>query len=280
MRSTIFFHRNINFMMLVFLLLFGVLSSCESSSESEKTSPEQEIVVQTEWKPDNSIGKEEQEADTSNLQNTPSKQKENNDPFFDNPEIYTIQVGSFIDRSNAEKLLKYLTNKGYSSKIAVTKSKEKQWNIVRIGPFSTKSTAVMTANKISKVEKLDAIIFFNNKIIQNVSTKRNSLKKTENTRVPLKNTPRNVNQIKSDKNAKFSFQVGGLHIQSVAMKHTASLLTKGYPAFTFKEKGKTDNDVWYSVRIGYFKTIVDAVNAAAKFTAIEDIPAQARPVSD
>ncbi len=282
MVPTIFFQRNIDFSILAILLLFFlVLSSCESLSETEEISPEQVIVVQTEWKPDTAVSEKEQGEDVTSIKKVSSKQDDNDDPFFDNPEIYAVQVGSFVNRLNAENLLKHLTQKGYSPKITVSNSKGKQWNIVRLGPFSDKASAVKVADRVSKQEKLSAIVFLNSKIVKNISPKRENTKKVKTPKTPhAKNTLRSTHRIKYDKKARYSFQVGGLHTKKNALKHKTRLKKKGYPTFTNKEKNKTNNDVWYSVRIGYFKTMKDAVNAAAKYTDREGVPAQARPISD
>jgi TolA-binding protein len=69
---------------------------------------------------------------------------------------FTIQVGAFSKKPNADSLAERLRRKGYSVNIARPIPGKSRLYRVRIGKFKTKSAASNAARRLSKSEKLDA----------------------------------------------------------------------------------------------------------------------------
>lgn len=72
--------------------------------------------------------------------------------------IYTVQVGAFKNKSEAEKLLNTLKNKGYEAYMIVTKTEDKGLLYkVRVGEL-TKSKARDMVKRIREKEKIPAFV--------------------------------------------------------------------------------------------------------------------------
>ncbi len=72
--------------------------------------------------------------------------------------IYTVQVGAFKNKSEAEKLLSTLKNKGYEAYMIVTKTEDKGLLYkVRVGEI-TKSKARELVKRIREKEKIPAFV--------------------------------------------------------------------------------------------------------------------------
>ncbi|MEW6409325.1 MAG: SPOR domain-containing protein [Nitrospirota bacterium] len=72
--------------------------------------------------------------------------------------IYTVQVGAFKNKSEAEKLLSTLKNKGYEAYMIVTKTEDKGLLYkVRVGEL-TKSKARELVKRIKEKEKIPAFV--------------------------------------------------------------------------------------------------------------------------
>jgi tetratricopeptide (TPR) repeat protein len=72
---------------------------------------------------------------------------------------YALQVGAFQNPSNAYKMTKKLSEKGFDSRVLeLTGKNEATWYIVRVGRYSTKSDAEKTRIELKKKMKLPAIV--------------------------------------------------------------------------------------------------------------------------
>ena len=69
-----------------------------------------------------------------------------------------IQVGSFLDKGNAEKLAERLKEEGYAPQIVVGGHAPKQWNIVRVGPYRDWDEASEIAAVLSRDQPSPAVI--------------------------------------------------------------------------------------------------------------------------
>ncbi len=70
---------------------------------------------------------------------------------------YTIQVGAFRDKNEAEKLKTRLQKKGYSVSI-IKGGRSKILYKVRVGRFQSKDQAKLTAIRLKKLERLNSLI--------------------------------------------------------------------------------------------------------------------------
>jgi len=70
----------------------------------------------------------------------------------------SIQVGSFLQKSNAEKLAEQLTHSGYKPQIVLAGIGAQQWNIVRIGPYQDWDEATQIAAQLSRDQAAPAVV--------------------------------------------------------------------------------------------------------------------------
>ena len=73
---------------------------------------------------------------------------------------------------------------------------------------------------------------------------------------------------------KYSFKIGGLYSFQNAQKQRNILKAKGYNVYTVKVKATAGDEIWHSLRIGYFRSNAGAATAAEAFVKRERIPAQ------
>jgi cell division septation protein DedD len=73
---------------------------------------------------------------------------------------------------------------------------------------------------------------------------------------------------------KYSFKIGGLYSFQNAQKQRNILKAKGYNVYTVKVKATASDEIWHSLRIGYFRSNAGAATAAEAFAKRERIPAQ------
>ncbi len=75
--------------------------------------------------------------------------------------LYTLQVGSFVEKESAQKLVRKLTGKGYPAylfKVMVTGGETRYR--VRVGSFADKMKAKSVAERLEKEEALKSFITF------------------------------------------------------------------------------------------------------------------------
>jgi cell division septation protein DedD len=69
-----------------------------------------------------------------------------------------IQVGAFLDKANADKLVERLKEAGYTPQIVLGGQPPRQWNFVRVGPYHDWSEASEIASVISRNEDTEAVV--------------------------------------------------------------------------------------------------------------------------
>ena len=78
---------------------------------------------------------------------------------------FTIQVGAFLIKQNAEKCRVNFENKGYSPHLIIlTDSQQKVWYTVRFGTYDKREEASQFAKEFSSKEKIKAIVRQNDAI--------------------------------------------------------------------------------------------------------------------
>jgi cell division septation protein DedD len=65
-----------------------------------------------------------------------------------------VQVGAFLDKANAEKLVERLKEEGYQPQIVSAGHAPRSWSIVRVGPYhdwdqASEIAAVLTRDQAS-----------------------------------------------------------------------------------------------------------------------------------
>jgi DedD protein len=70
----------------------------------------------------------------------------------------SIQVGAFIDKANADKLVERLKEAGYAPQIVLGGHPPRRWNFVRVGPYHDWSEASQIAAVISRDEDTEAVV--------------------------------------------------------------------------------------------------------------------------
>jgi len=72
---------------------------------------------------------------------------------------YSIQVGAFLVKQNAEERQAYLQNEGYSARLIIlTDSQKRVWYTVRIGTYDNREEASRFAKEFSSKEKFAASV--------------------------------------------------------------------------------------------------------------------------
>ena len=71
---------------------------------------------------------------------------------------FSIQVGAFSEKRNAENLADRLRKKGYSLSIVAPSPGKSRLYKVRVGKFKTRSAALEAARRLHKNEKLDTAV--------------------------------------------------------------------------------------------------------------------------
>ncbi|MCP4023635.1 MAG: tetratricopeptide repeat protein [Desulfobacteraceae bacterium] len=72
---------------------------------------------------------------------------------------YTLQVGAFLSKANAQKLKTRLVNSGFASKVLVlTGNKGKSWHLVRVGQYTTKGDSGQVKKDLKEKMNLNPVI--------------------------------------------------------------------------------------------------------------------------
>jgi cell division protein FtsN len=69
-----------------------------------------------------------------------------------------IQVGAFLDKANADKLVERLKEAGYAPQVVLGGHPPRQWNFVRVGPYHDWDEASQIAAVISRNEDTEAVV--------------------------------------------------------------------------------------------------------------------------
>ncbi|MCP4754026.1 MAG: SPOR domain-containing protein [Proteobacteria bacterium] len=271
MKTNSFFQLKKRLFIGLVIALSIALYACDSTEEEFQDVTEEEIqesgVVRTEWKNTDSAdtGMEESADDNKTAQPQPPPREKSLEGGTMGKGNYMVQVGAFLNKNNARRLIERLQEKGYNPTLNVSDATVKQWNIVRIGAYGDKRQAMDAAKAFSENENMESVVVRNNSIVKRQKAKvKKAVGEKVGSRKPTSSTSR-----------KYAFQVGGLRTNTNALKYKMELKKNGYSPYVVKTKDAHTKDVWYAVRIGNFDTIEDAAEAATKFTEKANLPAKA-----
>jgi len=127
------------------------------SKESEPPSASVSGSTPRKDRPEDSRQPEKNHADSQKTITTDTRSNEKGKEQ-DEKGVYTVQVGAFRDKKEAEALKTKLEKKGYNVYMVKEKERNKKGSLykVRIGEFETRREAEITAIKINKAEGLHA----------------------------------------------------------------------------------------------------------------------------
>ena len=116
-----------------------------------KSNPIQELNMPESGDMEDVVGRKEVHVNTF----SPSRQQQN----ALQETIFTIQIGAFLLKQNAEARQAYLENKGYPARlITLTDSQQRVWYTVRVGTYDNREEASRFAKEISSKESLVASV--------------------------------------------------------------------------------------------------------------------------
>ncbi len=284
------------------LITLGFMGSCESQPEQFEPAVEMaddrpdNDIVQTSWPLEEGLENEspaEEETIQSGALESPESQ--NQPSVIAAPEAYYFQIGAFINKNNATRLVDKLSKKGYQPYSKTSEFKSKKWNLVRIGPFESKDEVFKAAVDFVEKEEMGAMVMYRGSVIKNIAGRKTKpvKKSTGKSKSAVSQTeplptadearpaviPYRASTSPTKSKGLFSFQIGGLYSSENAKKQQVRFERKGYSPYIIEIKDEISKERWYSVRVGSYPTLSDAVDAAAKFTEQERIPAQARPLT-
>lgn len=84
---------------------------------------------------------------------------EDDEPNQVDQQMFSVQVGVFFDKNNANELVRQLQAKGYTPIVlTATDDENRLWYAVRIGAYTNKTEAMQAGSNITKQEKLQTIV--------------------------------------------------------------------------------------------------------------------------
>jgi len=196
-------------------------------------------------------------------------------PLIEQPETrggaFSVQVGAYLKKKNAERYLGQLKEKGYDPYIFETSDRKKrEWYLVRIGDYPDSAEAFQATSDFKKQEKMPALVT----AIDSMKPVSQKKKKAPpgGTKPGLKPEGAPKGAVKKEAKKEetpgpemgYSVQVGTFVVEQNAVKMTNNLKLKGYPASILNmsdSKGK----VRYVVQIGDYKDHDKAVRIASDF---------------
>ena len=208
-------------------------------------------------------------------------------------QYYYIQAGAFKNQINAENYIKDLRQKNFKPNLYIQETKTRTWFTVRLGAHEKLARAVEAGQGFSNSQNTEVTVIYEDKVIRVIrpantektkivslnpdSKKVGDEKKNQEAAVVIK---KEVVPGKKLKQKLYSFQVGGLLSKRNALRQKKKLKLKGYNTFIGEVRDQLNNELWSTVRIGYYQTLLEAAKAARQFTLDEQLPAYARHIYD
>ena len=284
------------------IFTLGMISGCDHIGLFYNSIRQEEVetsAVQTQWieEEEESLPNQKNETKVETKEKTPIHDTLSNerirpaDSSKKSSAQYSVQVGAFLNEKNATSFITLLKKKGYQIKLVRLKSKNRYWHAVRLSKFTNEKLAIEKANEISNKENIEVALIKNGivkKIIR--SKQKKSLTNSKSVRKNQKGSSRRLAHKKAINNGvkkqasttpkMYSFQVGGYLKKENAEKQVKKLLRKGYKAFIVETPETADKEIWSTVQVGYYDTLLEADKAAITFFNEEKVPAQARHIYD
>ena len=278
----------------IYILFLSVLVlniiSCDQIKNLFPGEKQESSVVQTQW-----VDPEEESIAPPEVLNEaePSVPKPIIKPVKDNAQYYYIQAGAFKKQINAENYIRDLKKKSLNPRLFTQESDGKTWFTVRLGSHEKNDQAVKAGQDFSNRQNTEVAIIFNNKVKRVIRPVNAGKKKVVSLNPDLKSLVA-VKKIKKEAAAKakaakfkkaakqklYSFQVGGLLSKKNALRQKKKLELKGYNTFVGEVRDKLNNELWSTVQVGYYRTLLEAAKAARQFTYEEHLPTHARHIYD
>ena len=214
-------------------------------------------------------------------------------------EGFILQLGAFSNKQYAEKLVRKLKKEGHQPFLATSKNEDNTLNLVRVGPYASKEDALGNAAIFAKSMGIAVALYSGShfqKVIRPVKTVKAvkpvvKVVKVSKKIAPSIPAPKAAKKEPSQKiirltgqsfsasaSQNYSFQIGGLYNRKTAEQQKKKLQAQGYKMFTVEVQDHQSEEIWYSLRIGYFESLGLASDAAFSFTEKEGIPTKAIPL--
>ena len=192
---------------------------------------------------------------------------------------FSVQVGVFLRKINAEGLVSDLKGKGYKPYIfETTNSKDRPVYSVRIGDYADLEEASRAVSGFKDKEKTPAIITTIDSLsaVEPKDVQRSA--QSKNDQPPKASGERQTAQGSLVQKMAFTLQVGSYIVMQNAVKTANDLKKKGYEVFILKKQGPRGK-TWYAVQIGEYKDRGKASRAASEFTEKEKVVSVVMPIA-
>ncbi|THB68591.1 MAG: SPOR domain-containing protein [Desulfovibrio sp.] len=164
--------------------------------------------------------------------------------------VYTVQVGAFSVRANAESMESQFTSLGYDTFIHQDDAGARTMHYVRFGQYQTRDEADAAAASFEAEQGTGAIVMVGEARVEEPS---------------LELVPRTA----------FSVQVGSFQDQESARSHAEGLVEHGLSPCVIRMFG-ADGRVWFDVQLAQFESRAQAEDFALAFRDSEGIPSNIR----
>ncbi len=266
------------------LTISSLFSACDKIpffQNDDKNNSQDQGIVQTDWKNSSKITVEPEpiQKEKKPLQLIPDKvptekSQLKTEQQTQKPAEFSVQIGAFIKKDNATRLVSKLKAKGYNPSLVVVETPGKRWNLVHVGSYPGRKAASAAAQKLTELENMETAVVKNNAIIKMQKKFAQPTNKAAKPDAPMPTT------VASFGPERFTFQVGGIRTKENAGKFKMILEKQGYEPYIKKIRNIQNTEVWYTVRIGYFENIEIATDVATRFTAKEQIPTMATSTNE
>ena len=286
--------------LIISLLVFGFLS-CTDEPEPVETvieDSETNTIVVTDWRPEQGTDSKES-VEPIRVESEKARAPAENG--------YFLQLGAFVNSRNAAGLVSKLEKKGYYPFISESTSSKKRWHIVRLGPYKSRQKAEKAGQVLSHNEQMTILVMHKGSVVKKIEKPEKKaspatqtdysphpssaamdapleteLKKTEQpSRASLDESPEQLENGVPKETVKrpYSFQVGGLYSAEDAKQQMKAFQKKGYAPYLIKTIDDETQEIGYTIQIGRYKTLEEAVKEAADFSKKEKMPTEPRSMT-
>jgi cell division protein FtsN len=284
MKITSFIHSKKTVLIVFCLTISSIFTACDKiplfQNEDENNAQDQGIV-QTDWNNISEITVEPESPLKKTTAPQPVPDQETNGKIqpvatsqVQNSTEFSVQIGAFLKKENATRLVSKLKAKGYNPSLVVVETPGKRWNLVHVGSYPARKAALTAAHLLTAQENMETAVVKNNIIIK---MQKNSTQQTVNLARPKTLKSPIAASIGP---ARFTFQVGGIRTKENAGRFKKILEKQGYAPYIKKIRNIQNTETWYTVRIGHFDNIEVATDFATRFTAKEQIPTVATSMNE
>ena len=153
--------------------LFSACNKIPLFQDDDQNNSEDAGVVQTDWNNNSEIKVEPEPVPkkTSPLQpvsdqESVKKSREVSEQQEQQRAEFSVQIGAFLKKDNATRMVSKLKAKGYKPSLVVVETPGKRWHLVHVGSYAGKKTALSAAQKLTYTENMETAVVKNNAIIK------------------------------------------------------------------------------------------------------------------